>query len=223
MISWRISLQNFWNNLLVMSSGPGAFSGLMSKRAHLISCSVGSPKSNLLSAWDTFSVIKRRDASNSVGEEVEKRSRKYWTATFSTSISLSTSRPCLSFILIILFLALLCFVMAWWNFVFLSPCLCHWSLLFCSQNMFSSRKAKINCFLKSSTSSVVEFSSSCAWSIFCFNSFIRDHCLLETWFSYPSFVKSEGLVFFVDYWIGCALGPAYGLSPKVVKILQLNG
>lgn len=59
-----------------MPSGPGALSGLMSNRALLISCSDGSSKSNLLSVLDTVSDIKRREVSNSVGEEVEKRSRK---------------------------------------------------------------------------------------------------------------------------------------------------
>ena len=166
-ISCRISRQNFWNNLLVIPSGPGALSELMSKRALLISCSDGSSKSNLLSVLDTFSEIKRREASSSVGEEVEKRSRKYWTTPFSTSILLSTSFPCLSLILIIRFWALRCFVMAWWNFVFLSY-LCYWSLFFSSQNVFSSLNAKLSCLLKSSSSSVVVNSSSCAKFIFFF-------------------------------------------------------
>ena len=172
MISFCITCQNLWKSLLVIPSGPGALSGLISNKAFLISCSVGSAVRVSFVVADTLFFIKRKEASISVGIEVEKRSWKYSTATFSIPPSLSTILPSLSLIQMTRFLARLCLVIPWWNFVFLSPARCHCVLLFCCQYSSSSLKAVISWRRKSSNSSRVVWSSSWAISILLFSSLI---------------------------------------------------
>lgn len=125
--------QYFWKKRLVIPSGPGALSGLMSNIALCISSSDGGFVSDAFMAGVTFSVIYWRDLSKSEGFDEVNKVSKYPVATCSTSSSVSAQVPFDRRSLSTRFLALRCLVVAWKNFVFRSPSLNQLARLFCFQ------------------------------------------------------------------------------------------
>ena len=142
-----------------MPSGPGALSGFIAKTASLISSSVGSRIRVAFISAVTFTVVNRKASSLSFGAEAVNRSVKYSEAKFSIPSSVSTQLPKESRSFVIRLRALLCFVLAWKNFVFLSPSLSQIARLFCLQNSSSSLYASHNFHFNSSSSSVDKLSS----------------------------------------------------------------
>ena len=117
-ITSSVMPQYFWKNRLVIPSGPGALSGFMSKTALRISSSDGSFVRASFIAGVTFPLIYLRDSANSEGSVEVKSVWKYPVATFSISDSVSAHVPLDLRSFVTRLRALLCFVVAWKNFVF---------------------------------------------------------------------------------------------------------
>lgn len=137
MTVWRITAavmpQYFWKKRLVIPSGLGALSGLMSKTALRISSSDGNFVKASFMAGVTFSVIYFKESSKSEGSKEVKRVWKYLVATSSISFWVSSHTPFDFRSFVTRFLALLCLVVAWKNLVFRSHSCSQFARLFCFQ------------------------------------------------------------------------------------------